>query len=72
MNLKKSIKSAKQQIFTILAGKRKEKFESNLEAATHIAARSQATSKAAKGNEPLNRKERTWFNQQVKHISFSI
>lgn len=62
----KSITSAKQLIFSILAKERAEEFGSNLEAATHIAARSQIASEAAKGKEPLNRKERSQFNQQIK------
>src|SRR5690349_3187053 len=62
----KSITSAQQLIFSILAAERAEEFQSNLEAATCIAARSQIASEAAKGKKPLTRKERSQFNQQVK------
>jgi hypothetical protein len=63
-----SVTTAKQHISSILAEQREKEHETTLEAATHIAARSQATSEAAKGREPLNRKERSWFNQQVKPL----
>lgn len=62
----KSITSAKQKITSIVAGQRGDEPESNLEAATRIAATSQAASEAAKGKEPLNRKERSHYNQLVK------
>lgn len=65
-DFEKSITSAKQRIFTILANQREEEYESNLEAATCIAARSQAASEAAKKQEPFNRKERSQFSQQIK------
>jgi hypothetical protein len=67
-----SITTAKQHINSILAEQREKKYESDLEAATYIAARSQAASEAAKGKEPLNRKERSWFNQQVKPLEETV
>jgi hypothetical protein len=56
-----SVTTAKQHISSILAEQREKEHETTLEAATDIAARSQATSEAAKGKEPINRKERSWF-----------
>jgi len=61
-----SIRTAKEHIRSLLAEQREKEYGSSLETATCIAARSQATSEAAKRKEPLNRKERSQFNQQVR------
>ncbi len=60
------ITTAKQNIHNLLGEQREREYESTLETATCIAARSQATSETAKGKEPINRKERAQFNQQVR------
>jgi hypothetical protein len=60
------IQNAKAEISALLAGERTPQCETNLQTATRIAARSQSTSEAAKGPEPINRKERAHYNQRVK------
>lgn len=63
---KERVKQAKQEISAIVAGERSSQFQTHLQTATYIAARSQSTSEAAKGTEPLTRKERAQYNQKVK------
>jgi hypothetical protein len=60
------IKQAKEEISTLLGGKRKAGEGTNLQTATCIVAASQRASEAAKRAEPITRKERSQFNQQIK------
>ncbi|MGI8597877.1 MAG: hypothetical protein ACR2KB_01350 [Chitinophagaceae bacterium] len=61
-----SIRQAKEEITTLLGGERTPEQGTTLQTATCIAAASQRASEAAKGTEPLTRKERAQYNQQVK------
>lgn len=62
------IHTAKAEITALLAGERAPQPGTNLQTATRIAARSQSASEAAKGPEPINRKERTQYNKKVKPL----
>lgn len=61
-----NIYEAKKHLYTLLDGKRSEEPASTIDAAICIASQCQATSKEAKGVEPVNRKERANFNEQIK------
>jgi hypothetical protein len=61
-----NIHEAKKHIYTLLDRERSKEPATTLDAAICIAAKCQATSKEAKGAEPVTRKERAQFNEQVK------
>jgi hypothetical protein len=60
------VHAARKEIAAILAGERPVSSGSYIQHAAYIAARSQKNHPAAQGSQPLNRKERTHYNQQVK------
>lgn len=62
------IHTAKTEIAAILAGERKISSGTHLQNATHIAGECQRHYPAAQGDQPLNRKERAHYNQQVKPL----
>lgn len=70
-SFEKGVLAAKEQINAILAGERTPEPGAHLQAATYIAARSQSTSPAAQSAEPVSRKERAHYHQQVKPLEES-
>ncbi len=67
-DFEKSIATARKEISTILGGERSNEHQAYRESATYVCGETQRNSEAAKSPEPVNRKERSAYDQQIKSL----